>query len=636
MRFSSALSGALAVAASVLPTSAAPAHEKRQSGSVVATGVTGNGVQNRRELRDMQRNNPDQFNVYILGLRRMMAVPQNNVLSYYQIAGIHGRPYIPYDGELPDANAQGQRPTEGYGGGYCTHVSNIFLTWHRPYLALYEQILYRHVNDVAAEFPNDGRRQRYQNAASNFRIPYYDWAALPCAECLPYPKLVSQMYLDVETPNGRQTLMNPLFRYNFTAGAPTELVYNPFATWTWTRRYPSSWDVNNAWSQNDLIAPQIANNQQNWRDRLYTLITTQDLSFNRFSNSAWFASSGTATPDSLEAIHDAIHSLVGSNGHMSYLDYSAFDPIFFLHHAMVDRVWALWSALHGGANGGNTYTYVEEAVSRGSTFVWPQGTRINSNTPLRPFHRDSNRNPWTSEQVRSTTTFGYQYADAPNGVNPNDVARTVNSLYGAQAVRRKRDLVSLSKRSDDHHYHYIANIASQKFQLNGTYAVFVFLGEPSDNPSEWSTSDKLVGTHGVTANLAGAGSTMNTRDVLVTGSIPLTTKLLAKCDSGELPDLEPTTIEPYLEKNMEWRVAKFDGTAVDAGNVPGLSVSVVTSDVRPPTVDTELPVWGHFTALPEITVKKVGGHMEKLWAFKEKWSLGELVDAGFSGKFKYA
>ena len=26
----------------------------------------------------------------------------------------------------------------GSGGGYCTHTSNLFLPWHRPYLALYE------------------------------------------------------------------------------------------------------------------------------------------------------------------------------------------------------------------------------------------------------------------------------------------------------------------------------------------------------------------------------------------------------------------------------------------------------------------------------------------------------------------
>jgi tyrosinase len=44
--------------------------------------------------------------------------------------GIHGRPYIPWDGV--------QAVPGGSGTGYCTHSSVLFLTWHRPFLALFE------------------------------------------------------------------------------------------------------------------------------------------------------------------------------------------------------------------------------------------------------------------------------------------------------------------------------------------------------------------------------------------------------------------------------------------------------------------------------------------------------------------
>lgn len=50
--------------------------------------------------------------------------------------------------------------------------------------------------------------------------------------------------------------------------------------------------------------------------------------------------------DSIESVHDQIHGLAGSGGHMSYIEYSAFDPIFFLHHAMIDRCFAMWQALN--------------------------------------------------------------------------------------------------------------------------------------------------------------------------------------------------------------------------------------------------------------------------------------------------
>jgi tyrosinase len=78
--------------------------------------------------------------------------------------------------------------------------------------------------------------------------------------------------------------------------------------------------------------------------RLYNLLTSHD-DFTQFET---YAAQDPRNPnaDSLESIHDAIHGITGGNGHMTFLDYSAFDPLFMLHHAMVDRVFAIWQALH--------------------------------------------------------------------------------------------------------------------------------------------------------------------------------------------------------------------------------------------------------------------------------------------------
>ncbi|NJK53117.1 MAG: tyrosinase family protein [Leptolyngbyaceae cyanobacterium SU_3_3] len=43
--------------------------------------------------------------------------------------------------------------------------------------------------------------------------------------------------------------------------------------------------------------------------------------------------------------HDSIHVWVG--GHMGVVDWAAYDPIFFSHHCMVDRIWYLWQLRHG-------------------------------------------------------------------------------------------------------------------------------------------------------------------------------------------------------------------------------------------------------------------------------------------------
>lgn len=42
----------------------------------------------------------------------------------------------------------------------------------------------------------------------------------------------------------------------------------------------------------------------------------------------------------LQDYHDQVHGWVG--GDMGNIGYAAFDPIFWAHHAMVDRIWALW------------------------------------------------------------------------------------------------------------------------------------------------------------------------------------------------------------------------------------------------------------------------------------------------------
>jgi tyrosinase len=51
--------------------------------------------------------------------------------------------------------------------------------------------------------------------------------------------------------------------------------------------------------------------------------------------------------DAVEGLHDRVHMWVG--GHMGQIPYAAFDPIFWAHHAMVDRVWRLWQLGHVGA-----------------------------------------------------------------------------------------------------------------------------------------------------------------------------------------------------------------------------------------------------------------------------------------------
>ena len=76
--------------------------------------------------------NDMQVKLFIMALDRFQKIPPRERESYFQVAGIHGQPNVPWDEPLDKADTAGR--------GYCTHNNILFPVWHRAYLALYEVI----------------------------------------------------------------------------------------------------------------------------------------------------------------------------------------------------------------------------------------------------------------------------------------------------------------------------------------------------------------------------------------------------------------------------------------------------------------------------------------------------------------
>jgi tyrosinase len=74
----------------------------------------------------------------------------------------------------------------------------------------------------------------------------------------------------------------------------------------------------------------------------------------------------------LEALHGSVHIAVGDDTGTMGGPSSPADPIFWLHHANVDRLWALWQASPSGANPPATTTRLQPATG----FPVKFGTRI--------------------------------------------------------------------------------------------------------------------------------------------------------------------------------------------------------------------------------------------------------------------
>jgi tyrosinase len=604
----------------------------RQLGSFGITGVqSGRGsngsIPTRKEIRELQQD-ADQWNLYLLGLERFQGVDQSQLLSYYQIAGIHGRPFVDWDNVGPAPNMQNS--------GYCTHTSILFPTWHRPYLALYEQVLYNTVQEIANEF-SGADREKYVRAAATFRIPYWDWAAAPPGgqSVLP-PSVGGSSTVSVTSPQGQRTIPNPLFQYTFHPLNTNELPDAPLSSWNSTLRYPTS-NRADATSRNNLVAQQLDNSRLSIRDRIYNLFSNSR-NYTEFSNKAWFPSDG-GNYDSIESVHDQIHGLVGSGGHMSYVPYSAFDPIFWLHHAMVDRVFAIWQVL-------NPDSYVTPQSTAFGTYTIARDTIEDANTNLAPFHSNGQGGFWTSNSVKSIQDFGYTYPEltAGNGSSTDLVSRVrarVNELYGqtapANVVQRRGNGGSRNPRNsrnrlvaranltdpspvdtpsglvepDDTYNEYIVNIRVKKAALEGSFFVHVFLGEFSNDPFCWSFEANLVGTHCVFADAPGGEcddcKDPEARNAFVTGVIPITTALLNAIKRGKLASLDPNDVDPYLKRNLAWRVTTLNDGAVDNNKVDGLKVSVVSAEVKRPQTITELPKWGDFTIREGVTQNRTTG-----------------------------
>jgi len=316
--------GLLATSAIASPAPSYESEAEKRGGTVAVTGITGTGMQTRLDIHTIQKN-ADQWNLYLLTLQAWKAQPQSNPLSYYGVAGIHGVPNQPWDGV-------GANPAASGAVGYCTHSSILFPSWHRAYMALFEQQFYSVMQTVVNSFPAGKKRNKYAKAASTFRVPYWDWAAQPPTGLQTLPAVFTSQTVSVTTPSGQQTIQNPLFHYEFAPLDTANFYYAPWNAWQGTLRWPNS-EQSSASSQENLCTSALANNRQNLQDNVYNLFT-QCTQYAEFSNDASSASDA-GCHNSLESIHDSIHNLVGgtNDGHMTYLWYAAFDPIFWLHHA---------------------------------------------------------------------------------------------------------------------------------------------------------------------------------------------------------------------------------------------------------------------------------------------------------------
>ncbi|KAF4583243.1 tyrosinase precursor [Ophiocordyceps camponoti-floridani] len=522
----------------------------------------------RLEIRQLSMDQ-HRWDLYILALSMMQTADQADPLSWYQIAGIHGVPFQPWNGVLPAAGAAES--------GYCTHNSVLFPLWHRPYMALFEQQMFRLVNAIASMFANVAERQLYQRAAADFRVPYWDWSRSAPAGETHLPIVFWNPVVMQNGPNGVQTISNPLYSYQFHPLDSEAFIWNPLKQWNETKRGPeTAISLTAPPSNNEKVNAALLSKLPEIQQRLYVLFSNYH-DFNSFSNKAWAVSQGLSALDSIESVHDMIHLYGGSKGHLTYVPLSSFDPLFFLHHGMTDRLIAMWQVLNPSA-------WITPMAAGETTFTAVKGTMQTADSPLTPFYSSTNGTFWTSNSARTTEAFGYAYADTSPGDVRLALIGKINDWYGPSRGNEANVLVSSSS---GRYTEWLANVHVEAGSVQGPLTVHLFLGEAPSDKSAWETAANRAGSVGV---LAAMGQTT----AKISGAVPLTSALRR----SKAPDqLGPAAVTPWLRGRLQFRILGVDDQELDPRHVGGLYVAISSAEVE---VTDELPRWGPATTRLEL------------------------------------
>ncbi|KAH7357380.1 hypothetical protein BKA66DRAFT_515471 [Pyrenochaeta sp. MPI-SDFR-AT-0127] len=586
--------------ASCIPTGPGKPLQKRQFNAGVVSGVSsrdGNGNPFLRlDVWDLKDNHPDQWNLYVLALESLQSTDQSDPLSYYGLASIHGRPYKTW-GDSPGL------PDKIGTSGYCPHTNQLFLGWHRPYLALYEEVLHKKMQDIARSASSD-QADRWAAAADAFRIPYWDWGQGEKGG--PVPGFFMTPTIKVTKPDGSEaTIANPLHSYRFHELVPGDFD-DKWASMNSTIRWPLNSEPD-APSRQEMFASSYESQKRNLFNevsRIFGLST-----FGKFATR-------------IEEPHGWIHGVVGGGwdaatggkGHFWPLQYSAFEPLFMLHHTNVDRLFAIYQAAHPDRRMESS-----NIGSNGNVFL-ENGQTIDENTQLLPFKKSSG-DFWTTKDCWDHTVLGYAYPETQRWKYGSDedyresVVKVISKLYGGSekgqlsSQQVTADAQALLTKDGTFTDWTIQTQASPS-GLPSTFVVhFSLVGDFSSDPSIDVGTWMILNPTDHTLEVKHMAARDSTIEQKYEGTISLTAHLLDEAATGRLASLDAKDVVPYLKDKLAWKVYSGEGTLIPQANLAALTIEVISSGARMPDDDPNAGIYydGRVTAHPEITLGKSGG-----------------------------
>ena len=293
---------------------------------------------NGGQFQDANGNYTDLY-WYAKAVQTTQKRPINDPTSWWFYGAIHGQfltntirvpkylrwkniSYISPSADLDNLPSKGTRDLYW---DQCQHGTWFFPPWHRGYLVSLEVML-RNVITQELKGPEDWSLP-YWNYLKN--TPPYDQSKIPPA------------FLEKELPDGSA---NPLLvpeRYGPKGDGNIYVVIGP-STSVDDPQANDRCQVNTIYNE---LTPHPVNVPGNYYGNFYGGLNTG------------FNHGGNGFGDLEMNPHNFVHTFVGGrqkttreSGLMAVPATAALDPIFYLHHANIDRMWAAWNVTGGNKN----------------------------------------------------------------------------------------------------------------------------------------------------------------------------------------------------------------------------------------------------------------------------------------------
>jgi hypothetical protein len=254
----------------------------------------------RMDLIELKNTYPEKFGRFIMALKNL-----EDSDDWYRICGIHGNTFKPNDDEVLCSTDEKVVSVLSETGEpfYCKHKVYSFIAWHTPYIYQFELLLNKY---------NLSKNEEY------IALPYLDLTNFSNDYAFINEPKINILY-------DRQNIIldNPLATaYYYKDGVKTKITRNGFLT-----------------PQNKRQRLQLTTvkNQLNscLHNETYETFSSQPVSLIKMNTVTDYVP--------LETPHNTIHDVLGgTNGNMSDISISAFDPLFWLHHCNMDRHFYNW------------------------------------------------------------------------------------------------------------------------------------------------------------------------------------------------------------------------------------------------------------------------------------------------------